>query len=379
MQNNQSTTSFDTSSFNKNFEAEVNDNMNPSRDSISKDQKGPTPSSSHSSPEADDHEYNEKMAMKDQHQLPPRFSTIFDTKRPATPTRAFESYPQHPVRKSGVYIAKPLFWALFAIFLFESAVLFAYTVIGLVSNMSSKLHINAAGAVVAGCDCSPQPINISPNFFMPGASQGSVVETTTTLSTSISTTSTSSSSSSSTQSISDGVSQLADIIKSAGTSSTSESSTHTPTTHVVTVTPPGPTIRSTVLLTVDPSGSTIPPRSTITSTKVVDAEPSPSLDSRDETTSIVSTIVSVSMVSVTNSSPAVPTMSLALKSHQELANKPTQEAEIAPSPSTEPANSEPSETVSSPSTTNPEPTPTCTKGNHMWGASGRIWGGKVCK
>lgn len=369
IQSHQNNTSSNTMSFNQDFEAEVNSNMNPSRFSTSKDLKGPIPNSSRNSIEADDREFSEKMAAKDQRQPPPRFSTIFDTKRPATPTREFESYPQPPVRKAGIYIAKPLFWALFAIFLFESAVLFAYTVIGLVSNMSSKLvHVNGAGTVVAGCDCNTQPINISPNFFVQGGPQASVVETTTastTASTTL-TTSISSSSSSTSQSISAGVSELADIIKNIGTASTSESSTHTPTTRVVTVTPPGPTIKSTTILTVDASGSTLPPRPTVTSTKVVAPdEASPTLDTRDEPTP----------------PPAIPTLSQSLKSHQELASQPTQEAETALVPSSEPTPSEPTESVSSPSTTIPEPTPTstCTKSNHMWGASGRIWGGVVCK
>jgi membrane-associated protease RseP (regulator of RpoE activity) len=351
-------------SFNQDFEAEVNSNMDPSRQSISKDVKAPIPTSPRNSSEAEDREFNEKMAMKDQHQPPPRFSTIFDTKGPATPAREFESYPQPPARKAGIYIAKPLFWALFAIFLFESAVLFAYTVIGLVSNMSSKLvHVNSAGAVVAGCDCNTQPINISPNFFMQGGPQASVVETTTastTASTTL-TTSISSSSSSTSHSVSAGVSELADIIKNIGTASTSESSTstHTPTTRVVTVTPPGPTIKSTTILTVDASGNTLPPRPTVTSTKVV----APTLDTRDEAPS----------------PSVIPTMSLSLKSHQELASQPTQEAETTPAPTQEPAPSEPTETVSTPTTTVPEPKSTCTKSNHLWGASGRIWGGVVCK
>ncbi|GAB7334664.1 hypothetical protein MBLNU13_g06614t3 [Cladosporium sp. NU13] len=351
-------------SFNQDFEAEVNSNMNPSRQSISKDVKAPIPTSSRNSCEAEDLEFNEKMAMKGHSQLPPRFSTIFDTKGPAAPAREFESYPQPPVGKAGIYVAKPLFWALFTIFLFESAVLFAYTVIGLVSNMSSKLvHVNGAGAVVAGCDCNTQPINISPNFFMQGGTQASFVETTI-LSTTASTTLTTSTSSVTSQGISPGVSELAEIIKSAGTASTSETSTHTPTTHIVTVTPPGSTIKSTTVLTVDASGSTLPPRPTVTSTKVVAPdEASPTLDTRDEPTS----------------PSLIPTMSLSLKSHQELASKPTQESETAPAPTTEPSPSEPTETVSTPSTTIPEPTPTCTKSNRVWGASGRIWGGVVCK
>jgi hypothetical protein len=388
--------------------------MNPNRHSTSKDLKVPMPFSSPNLSQADDKEYGEKMAMKDQSQPPPRFSTIFDTKAPTTPTREFESYPLQPTRRSGVYIPKPVFWAVFAIFLFESAVLFAYTVIGLINNISPTLiHTNSAGVVVAGCDCNSQPINVSPNFYMPQGPQVPVVETTT-LSTSTSTTSTSTStsssssspSSSSSQSIDAGVSKLAEIMKSIGssTTTTSESSTHTPNTHVVTVTPPQQTVKSTTILTVDPSGSTIAPRPTVTSTQFVAPDAASStLETRDEPTSIVSTtttsaptlapiivpsttkegdsgiLVSISMASVTS----FPTISLTLKSHNELANKPTQESDAAPSSSTTLPISEPSETVSPSSTTTsestPTPTPTCDKSKHMWGASGRVWGGFVCK
>lgn len=189
-QSAQSTTSINTMSFSQDFEAQVNRNMTPETSSSSQDHKGERPVSFTEPEQATDEEWSEKMATKDQsqHQLPPRFSTIFDTKVPAsfdtkvptTPTRAFERYPQQPTRKSGVYIAKPLLWALLVIFLFETAVLFAYTVIGLLNNINPKLiHTNNAGAIVAGCDCNAQPVNISPNFFMPQGQQAPVIETTT--------------------------------------------------------------------------------------------------------------------------------------------------------------------------------------------------------
>ncbi|KAM0721770.1 hypothetical protein Q7P37_002695 [Cladosporium fusiforme] len=296
MHRQQSTTSLNTiSSFGQNFEAQVNSNMDQdTQQSASQDHKGKMPARSPSPSMAEDGEYNEKMAMKDggQHQLPPRFSAIFDTKLPTTPTKAFESYPQQPTRRSGIYVPKAVFWALLIIFLFETAALFAYTVIGLVSNMPSRLvPYTGASAVMSGCDCSAQqPINISPNFFMPQAPQASVVQsptstpsTTTSTSTSSSTTSTSSSSSA------EGVnaSQLADMIKSVGMIKASSSSTHSPTTKTTVVTPPGSTVQSTKLLTVDASGKPVEPRPTVTSTKVIDAsEASASLTTRDEPTSV---------------------------------------------------------------------------------------------
>ena len=79
MQNNQSTTSLHATAFNQDFEAQVNSNMNPIASSSRQDQKGPLPNSSPDLEQANDCDFDEKMAMKDQghHDLPPRFSTIF--------------------------------------------------------------------------------------------------------------------------------------------------------------------------------------------------------------------------------------------------------------------------------------------------------------
>lgn len=293
MQNNQSTTSVNTMPFSQNFEAQVNSNMSPETQASSSSSKGPVPVSSPDPMEAIDREFSEKAAMKDQSQPPPRFSTIFDTKMPASPTRAFESYPAQPIRKSGINIAKPVFWAVFAILLFETAVLFAYTVIGLMNNLPTHIvRTNSAGAVVAGCDCNTQPINISPNFFPPQGAQAPVVGTTT-LSTATTTTATETASSSTSPLV------LVDIMKSVSEMLASKSSVSEPSTSVTTVTPPGPTVRSTLLLTVDPSGSTIKPRPTVTSTKLVGTdgvEATPTLNTRDETTSPVSTASASSLI-----------------------------------------------------------------------------------
>lgn len=323
------TSAIDTMPFRKSFEAHVNDNMSHDIEQGSSDFKGKMPVS----PEAEDREFTEKMAMKDQgHQPPPRFSTIFDTKGPTTPspTKAFESYPQQPVRKPGIYIARPLFWALLAIFLFESAALFAYTVIGLVNSMPARLlHPNNAGTLVAGCDCKSQPINISPNFFMGQGPQSPIVAietTTTSISQTPSSTSTSSTSSSS-SSAAPAVSNLADLIKSAAQLTTTTSSTTSPSSGIATVTPPRETIKSTTVLTVDPSGSTLAPRPTVTSTKVVDPDATPALSTRDEPTSGVGSAAGEDA----DSAPSHPTLSISLKSHGQLVDKPTQEAEAAPS------------------------------------------------
>lgn len=418
MQRQKSTTSLNTiSSFGQTFEAKVNDNMNEeTQESASQDRKGKMPARSSSPSMAEDGEFSEKVAMKEDghHQLPPRFSAIFDTKLPTTPTKAFESYPQQPARRSGIYIPKAVFWALLTIFLFETAALFAYTVIGLVNSMPPRLlPSTGASAVVSGCDCHAQPINISPNFFMPQAPQAPVVESST-LSTSPTTSTTSTSSSSSTSSTSTSsqvvgvnASQLADIMKSVGMIKASSSSTHTPTTRVTTITPPGPTIRSTTLLTVDESGSPVKPRPTVTSTKVLDPSEAASLSTRDEPTSVstddpkiiitpevpkivpITTnpgsggiVVSVSMSPVEQPTPAPAidatstgtsgiVITASLKSHRQLADKPTQqpEAEAEPAPTPSPEESESNDSVSE----LPEAPAGCT---NVWGKSGQLLGQK---
>lgn len=388
MQRQQSNGSLNTmSSFNQNFEAHVNENMNEdTQPSSSQDHKGKMPARSPSPSMAEDGEFNEKMAMKDrgQEQLPPRFSTIFQTKLPTTPTKAFESYPQYSNRHSGIYVPKAVFWALLAIFLFETAALFAYTVIGLVSNMPSRLPPNTA--VVSGCDCSAQPINISPNFFMPQApdmeSPTTSIEATTTSTSS--STSTTSSTSSSTASVD--ASKIVDIFKSAAELKSSASSTSTRSKVTAVITPPGPTIQSTTLLTVDASGNPVKPRPTVTSTQF--AEPSASLSTRDEPSVSTSNLEITSnpekpvivpittqegsggiVVSVSMAPDSDPTRTpliitpistnadgglvvTALRSHRELANKPTQqlEAEAEPAavtPSPEVPESEDSVSLSS--------------------------------
>lgn len=386
MQRQQSNTSLNTmSSFNQNFEAHVNENMNENtQPSSSQDHKGKMPARSSSPSMAEDGEFNEKMAMKGrgQEQLPPRFSSIFETKIPTTPTKAFESYPQHHSRRSGIYVPKAVFWALLAISLFETAALFAYTVIGLVSNMPSRLLPTTA--VVPGCDCSAQPINISPNFFMP---QVPVMESPTT---GIESTTTSTSSSTSTTSTSSSItsvdaSKIVDIFKSAAELKSSASSTSTRFKVTTVITPPGPTIQSTTLLTVDASGNPVKPRPTVTSTQF--AEPSASLSTRDEpsvsTSSLEITsapekpvivpittqegsgglVVGVSMAPDSDPArtPLIITpistnadggiVATAIRSHRELANKPSQqpeaEAEPAATPSPEISESEDSVSESS--------------------------------
>ncbi|KAK5113874.1 hypothetical protein LTR85_010407 [Meristemomyces frigidus] len=240
--------------------------------------------------EAQDHEWTEK---KDH---PPRFSTLFSAPVPQPP-RQFESYPE-PKRKSGVFLPTPLFIILAVILLFESTVLFAYTVIGLYNNLPSRLVPGAAGCACEGIDRQPM-VNIAPNFVVPQA-PAAVTQTVTmvgegslpdTLSTSTSMTAGSISSSTSAESSStssvDNTSQAAaaasNILGMFGTlkssTTTSSSSSHiavvtvTPTsTEILSEVQPTPsTVQSTLLLTVNAAGSTLSPDSTALSTSAIDA------------------------------------------------------------------------------------------------------------
>jgi len=246
-------------------------------------------------PEADDVEYSEK---KDQ---PPRFSTLFGVAPPQPPV--FESYP-HPKRNSGIDMPLPLFVVFAVILLFiESTLLFAYTVIGLYNNLPTQLVPSTAA--LCNCDNNRHPaINIAPNFVMPQAQalvtqtvtvarDGPLGDTLPTISTisSSSTTSLISGSKSSTSSIgtsTPGAAIASDLLglfgslalPSSMTTTTSSSSTKvvtadpgaaTSTLILSEIPPPRSTVNSVQLITVDASGSTLQPQSTVTSTAVFDA------------------------------------------------------------------------------------------------------------
>ncbi|KAI7554999.1 hypothetical protein KC331_g162 [Hortaea werneckii] len=240
--------------------------------------------------EAEDIEWSEK---KDQ---PPRFSTLFGVTPPPA-DREPENLPVPPRRQPtrGVTLSKPIFVGIVVILLFESTLLFAYTVIGLYKNAPAGIFPGMGASVGCRCEEAPQPaINIAPNFMVP-QSQSEARETVTvtthpspapesTISTSTTSTTTSSTTSTSTTS-SDPASQAAAVIASMlGKLSTSTSSPPTTTasttsspiksTTIITETPSQSTVRSTKLVTVNAEGSTLPssPQSTVTSTKLVDRE-----------------------------------------------------------------------------------------------------------
>ncbi|KAK0354021.1 hypothetical protein LTR94_014289 [Friedmanniomyces endolithicus] len=248
--------------FSPTFEKQVNSNMreedNP--DQYAQESKGgrmPTPQLE---AEAEDADVSEK---KDR---PPRFSTLFGA-APALPAREFESYPA-PSRKSGIWMPTSLFVLFAVILLVESTLLFAFTVIGLYNNLPSRLIPSAAPA-----------INIAPNFIMP---QGQAIITQTTTVTVLGNglfSSIAVPSSTSVPSTAEAASNLFGMLEGIGTppSSTKPSSSATHTPGVATSTmilsqmpPPQETINSVKLVTVDPSGSTLPARPTVTATTVID-------------------------------------------------------------------------------------------------------------
>ncbi|GAB1737628.1 hypothetical protein NU219Hw_g2044t1 [Hortaea werneckii] len=238
--------------------------------------------------EAEDIEWSEK---KDQ---PPRFSTLFGvTPPPAHREPEILHVPQRRQPTRGVTLSTPIFVGIVVILLFESTLLFAYTVIGLYKNAPAGIFPGMSPSAGCHCEEAAQPaINIAPNFMVP-QSQSEATETVTvttspsppsefTTSTPTTSQTTSSTTSTSTTS-SDPASQAAALVASMlgelststpSPSTTTASLTSSPTksTTIITETPSQSTVRSTKLVTVNAEGSTLPssPRSTVTSTKLVD-------------------------------------------------------------------------------------------------------------
>ncbi|GAB1733758.1 hypothetical protein NU195Hw_g8826t1 [Hortaea werneckii] len=281
--------------FRKTFERRVNEEMQENAEAgpaPRPESMDPYPNSKKPIPpatpdmEAEDIEWSEK---KDQ---PPRFSTLFGV-TPSSAPREPENLPVPPRRQPtrGVTLSTPIFVGLVVILLFESTLLFAYTVIGLYKNVPSGI-IPGVGAS-AGCRCNEDPrpaINIAPNFMIP-QSQNEATETVTVTTTpspsppgSTTTSKPSSTSTSTSTTSSDPASQAAALVASMlgqlststsspspTTTTSTSSSSPTKSTTIITETPSQSTVRSTKLVTVNAEGSTLPssPRSTVTSTKLV--------------------------------------------------------------------------------------------------------------
>ncbi|KAI6908047.1 hypothetical protein KC318_g4604 [Hortaea werneckii] len=289
--------------FRKTFERRVNEEMQdnaeagpaPRPESMDPypDSKKPIPPSTPDM-EAEDIEWSEKKGQ------PPRFSTLFGvTPPPAHREPETLPLPQRRQPTRGVTLSTPIFVGIVVILLFESTLLFAYTVIGLYKNVPSGIFPGMGASVGCRCEEAAQPaINIAPNFMVP-QSQSEATETVTITTspsppapettTSTSTTSTTPSSTTSTSTTSsDPASQAAAIMASMlgnlsistssppTTTASTTASSPTKSTTIITETPSQSTVRSTKLVTVNAEGSTLPasPQSTVTSTKLVDPKSS---------------------------------------------------------------------------------------------------------
>ncbi|KAK5711204.1 hypothetical protein LTR17_018492 [Elasticomyces elasticus] len=264
------------------FEKRVNANMQGANSyaQSAEESKKARPSTPQPDMEADDADLSEKK------ERPPRFSTLF-ANPPPLPTRQLESFPE-PKNRSGIWMPTSLFVLFTLILLFESTLLFAYTVIGFYNNMPTGFMPSAAAA--CNCETNKPAINIAPNFIMPQAQApqqtitvlgnglvSSIIPEPPT-STSSSTFITSSTAQEASSQVSAIASNLLGILTGTPAASTTSSTTSTTplpdiatSTLISSVTPPRSTVNSVVLITVNAAGSTLPPRSTVTSTKTIDA------------------------------------------------------------------------------------------------------------
>ena len=115
------------------------------------------------------------MSDKKRRTLPPRFSSIFDYKPPSSPSPPPPTHP--PVvecchrshQPGGVRLPKLVFVALVAILLFESALLFVYTLLGIYRTL--PLAVPAFGAASAStlCQGDARVPNVAPEIYLGGA------------------------------------------------------------------------------------------------------------------------------------------------------------------------------------------------------------------
>ncbi|KAK5693409.1 hypothetical protein LTR97_009978 [Elasticomyces elasticus] len=266
--------------FKQMFEKRVNADMQ-GENSYAQESKKARPSTPQPEMEAEDLDLSEKK------ERPPRFSTLFANPPPLS-MRQPESFPE-PKNRSGIWMPTSLFVLFAVILLFESTLLFAYTVIGFYNNMPTGFMPSAPAA--CNCEANKPAINIAPNFIMPQAQAPqqtitvlgngvlSDINSEPATSTSTSTTISSSTTQEASSQASAIASNLLGILTSTPAASTTTSSTTSTTplpdiatsTLISSVTPPRSTVNSIILVTVNAAGSTLPPRSTVTSTKTIDA------------------------------------------------------------------------------------------------------------
>ncbi|KJX95395.1 hypothetical protein TI39_contig4116g00017 [Zymoseptoria brevis] len=249
--------------FQEEFEMSVNENMQdddqhgraPSFD----DGKGADMKRRHFH-ETEAEDFNDK---KDQ---PPRFSTLMGVAPkpaqpqpppPPPPPQFYHEYylpPREPRR--GVYLSMPIFIVFVLVLFFESTLLFAYTIFGMYYNAPIGMFSwSQSNTTIAGCACDNS--NPTFNIIMPSANGEniSVTPTSSTIATSTTT----------------DAKLVASGILSALAGLGNVSSTSSPIA-LVTITPTRSTVTSVKLLTADPSGNIIEPSmKVLTSTQMVDA------------------------------------------------------------------------------------------------------------
>ena len=290
-------------SFKKVFERHVNENMRESN-------AGRAPPVEATDAESTDADFDmkkyhspyeppkqaEEPDWSEKQDRPPRFSTLFGV-APPLPPRAFESYPE-PKRKSGVFVPMPLLVIFAVVLVFESTLLFAYTVIGLYNNMPSRLMPGGTGCAYELTNRLPA-VNIAPNFVMPQAlaaqtvtvfgegalseslpttASGSIILITTSASTTTSPIEASSRAAAAVASGLLGMLRSSELFTSTDATSsggrlimTVTASPPTSTQIFSEIAPLPSTVRSTLLLTVDAAGSTLAPIPSLTVSRTTSA------------------------------------------------------------------------------------------------------------
>jgi len=110
-------------------------------------------------------EKNLNKELEDEHpepsSPPPPIDVEYQQNLP--PPQVFASYPPPP-RRSGVHIPTPFFFLLVLLFLFESGIIFVYTLVGLFNTLPAGI-IPMPGQA---CNCAPTtaPINVVPNIYV---------------------------------------------------------------------------------------------------------------------------------------------------------------------------------------------------------------------
>ncbi|KAK4996265.1 hypothetical protein LTR66_004091 [Elasticomyces elasticus] len=100
---------------------------------------------------------------------------------PQAPIHTFESYPRAQARRSGMHISTPMFVLFVLVFLFESGVLFVYTVIGLYNATPSIVVPMSPAVQHSACNCPDTdrllPVNMISGFVFPTAATVTVTAT----------------------------------------------------------------------------------------------------------------------------------------------------------------------------------------------------------